>query len=224
MRRLVYVYTIYRMKTPPPRAQGGPAILAALREAISRGQLAPGTVLRQAELAEQFGTSRIPVREALNALQAEGLVQIEPNRGAFVTTLTADELHELFDLRVLLETEVLRRAVPQHTERSLRRLESIQHELDGETEPAEWLRLDRSFHAELYAPSGRQRSLQMIASLRASAERFYLSHLGPEARRPGWNDEHQQLIALLRAGDAERASAMLEQHLRQTEKLAVSTL
>ena len=119
------------MKTPPPRAQGGPAILAALREAISSGQLAPGAVLRQAELAEQFGTSRIPVREALNALQAEGLVQIEPNRGAFVTTLSAEELHELFDLRVLLEVDVRRRAQPPPTERSQRRLEAIQHELDG---------------------------------------------------------------------------------------------
>ncbi len=212
------------MKTPPPRAQGGPAILAALRADISSGKLAPGAVLRQAELAEQFGTSRIPVREALNSLQAEGLVQIEPNRGAYVTTLGADELHELFDLRVLLESDLLRRAVPLHTERSLRRLESIQHELDGETEPLEWLRLDRAFHDGLYAPSGRTRSLQMVASLRASVERFYLAQLGPEARRPGWNDEHQRLVALVRAGDADGACAMLAGHLRETEKLAVSTL
>ena len=206
------------MKTPPPRAQGGPAILAALREAISSGQLAPGAVLRQAELAEQFGTSRIPVREALNALQAEGLVQIEPNRGAFVTTLSAEELHELFDLRVLLEVDVLRRALPQHTERSLRRLEAIQHELDGEMEALDWLRLDRAFHDELYAPSGRTRSLQMVASLRAAVERFYLARLGPEARRPGWNDEHQCLIALVRERDADGACAMLARHLRETER------
>ncbi|HEY0589252.1 MAG TPA: GntR family transcriptional regulator [Pseudoduganella sp.] len=212
------------MKTPPPRAQGGPAILAALRADISCGKLAPGAVLRQAELAEQFGTSRIPVREALNSLQAEGLVQIEPNRGAYVTTLGADELHELFDLRVLLETDVLRRAVPLHTERTLRRLESVQHELDGETAPMEWLRLDRAFHDGLYGPSGRPRSLQMVASLRASVERFYLAQLGPDARRPGWNDEHQRLIALVRAGDADGACAMLAGHLRETEKLAVSTL
>jgi DNA-binding GntR family transcriptional regulator len=206
------------MKTPPPRAQGGPAILAALRDAIGSGQLAPGAVLRQAELAEQFGTSRIPVREALNSLQAEGLVQIEPNRGAFVTTLSAAELHELFDLRVLLETDVLRRAVPLHSERSLRKLEAIQHELDGETVPLEWLRLDRAFHDELYAPSARPRSLQLVASLRASVERFYLARLGPEARRPEWNDEHQRLIALARAGDADSACAMLAGHLRETER------
>jgi len=206
------------MKTPPPRAQGGPAILAALRADISSGKLAPGAVLRQAELAEQFGTSRIPVREALNSLQAEGLVQIEPNRGAFVTTLSAEELHELFDLRVLLETDVLRRAVPLHTERSLRRLEAIQHELDGETVPQEWVRLDRVFHDELYAPCARLRSLQLVASLRASVERFYLVRLGPETRRPEWNDEHQRLIALVRAGDAEGACAMLAGHLRETER------
>ena len=206
------------MKTPPPRAQGGPAILAALRDAIASGQLAPGAVLRQAELAEQFGTSRIPVREALNSLQAEGLVQIEPNRGAFVTTLSAQELHELFDLRELVETDVLRRAVPLHTERSLRRLEAIQHELDGETVPLAWLRLDRAFHDELYAPSGRPRSLQLVGSLRAAVERFYLARLGPDARRPEWNDEHQRLITLVRAGDADGACAMLAAHLRETER------
>jgi DNA-binding GntR family transcriptional regulator len=163
------------MKTPPPRAQGGPAILASLRDDISSGKLAPGAVLRQAELAEQFGTSRIPVREALNSLQAEGLVQIEPNRGAFVTTLSAEELHELFDLRVLLEIDVLRRAVPMHTERSLRRLEAIQHELDGETVPTEpstmncmrrvrgraacnwWLACERQSSASILCAWGRRR-------------------------------------------------------------------
>ena len=80
--------------------------MSALRADISSGKLAPGAVLRQAELAEQFGTSRIPVREALNSLQAEGLVQIEPNRGAFVTTLSAEELHDVSWAEILPAKDV----------------------------------------------------------------------------------------------------------------------
>jgi DNA-binding GntR family transcriptional regulator len=211
-------------RTAPPRAQGGPTILAALRESIISGALAPGMLLRQTELAEEFGTSRIPVREALNSLQAEGLVQIEPNRGAYVTTLSADELREIFDLRVLLETEALRRAVPLHSERTLRRVEAVQHELDAETVPREWVRLDRTFHDALYEPCGRPRTLQMIGALRDSVQRFYLARLGPDARRPGWNDEHNGLIAQVRAGDADAACATLAEHLRQTEEIALSAL
>jgi DNA-binding GntR family transcriptional regulator len=208
----------------PPRAQGGPTILAALRQSIISGALAPGMLLRQTELAEEFGTSRIPVREALNSLQAEGLVQIEPNRGAYVTTLSADELREIFDLRVMLETEALRRAVPLHSERTLRRVEAVQHELDAETVPAEWVRLDRAFHDALYEPSGRPRTLQMIAALRDSVQRFYLARLGPDARRPGWNDEHNGLMAQVRAGDAEAACATLTAHLRHTGEIALAAL
>jgi len=208
----------------PPRAQGGPTILAALRASIISGALAPGVLLRQTELAEEFGTSRIPVREALNSLQAEGLVQIEPNRGAWVTTLTAAELNEIFDLRVLLETEALRRAAPRHSERTLRRVEAVQHELDAETVPAEWGRLDRAFHDALYEPSGRPRTLQMIGALRDSVQRFYLARLGPDARRPGWNEEHNGLIAQVRAGDADGACATLTAHLRHTEETALTAL
>ena len=211
-------------RTAPPRSQGGPTILAALRESIISGALAPGVLLRQTELAEEFGTSRIPVREALNSLQAEGLVQIEPNRGAYVTTLSADELRELFDLRVLLEADALRRAVPLHSERSLRRVEAVQHELDAETVPAEWVRLDRAFHDALYEPGGRPRTLQMIAGLRDAVQRFYLARLGPDARRPGWNEEHNDLIAQVRAGDADAACATLAAHLRHTEEIALAAL
>jgi DNA-binding GntR family transcriptional regulator len=200
------------------------AVLASLRESISTGRWAPGTPLRQAELADEFGVSRIPVREALQTLQSEGLVLIEPNRGAYVAGLTAAQLNEIFELRALLESDVLRRAVPGHSERSLRQLEAIQRELDHETVAAEWVRLDRAFHDALYAPSARERSLQLIAGLRASVERFYLSHLGPDARRGGWNDEHQQLMDAVRQRDAARAVELLVRHLRHTQDLALAAL
>src|SRR5690349_4787840 len=93
-----------------------------LRAALQAGRWRPGDALRQEELAAEFGVSRIPVREALSRLQSEGLLVVEPNRGAFVPALTPADVTEIFDLRVLLETDALRRAVPGHTARSLRHL------------------------------------------------------------------------------------------------------
>ena len=212
------------MTTTTTSPTSGNMILSALRTAITTGALAPGAVLRQTELANEFGVSRIPVRDALQALQSEGLVRIEPNRGAFVCTYSSAELTEIYDLRVMLETSALRHAIPAHTERSLRRLAAIQRELDDEDLPAEWVRLDRAFHEELYGPCARPRTLELIAGLRGAVERFSLAHLGPDARRPEWNDEHQQLLAAVRAQDIDSATVILTAHLRQTQLSALTAL
>ncbi len=209
-------------KAPLKNTSSGHAILSALRTSISGGRWPPGTPLRQAELAEEFGVSRIPVREALQTLQSEGLVRIEPNRGTFVSGFDKEQIDEIFDLRVMLEVDVLRRAVAKHDERSVRNLEAIQRELDHARDKSEWLRLDRAFHDALYAPSEREATLKVIAALRTSVERFYISLLHPEARRGGWNDEHQQLIAAVRNKKSKLACELLTQHLRQTHQLTIA--
>src|SRR5262245_45176770 len=149
------------------------SVATALRDALHQGRWSPGAPLRQEDLAAEFGVSRIPVREALNKLQAEGLVVVQPNRGAYVASLTAADVHEVFDLRVLLECDALRHAIPQHTPRTLRQLNALQAELDAEHDPTLWLATDAAFHEVLYAPSGRSKTLQMIAALRASVTRLY---------------------------------------------------
>lgn len=219
------MYTIYAMTSASTtKSSSGLVIVAALRDAIMMGRWAPGTALRQSDLATEFGVSRIPVREALQTLQSEGLIRIEPNRGAYVASLTAFELTEIFDLRVLLETDMLRRAVPHHTERTMRKLAAIQRELDDADEPTEWVRLDRAFHDTLYRPSARCRTAQLVAELRASVERFSLAHLGPEVRRVPWNDEHQQLMKAVQEQRTDDACAMLAIHLRQTQRVALTAL
>ena len=85
-----------------------------LEQAIVRGELAPGQVLRQEELSERYGVSRTPVREALRRLAALGLVSFEPNRGVRVRTLSRDELREAFLVRAELESLATELAVPQH--------------------------------------------------------------------------------------------------------------
>ena len=99
-------------------------VLGSLREAILAGVLSPGARLRQEDLAERFGTSRIPVREALRALEYEGLVASEPNRGFTVTELDADDVEEVYDLRIVLESHAVRVALPLLDRRGHRRARS----------------------------------------------------------------------------------------------------
>jgi DNA-binding GntR family transcriptional regulator len=200
------------------------AVAAQLRSALHQGRWPPGSPLRQEDLAAEFGVSRIPVREALNKLQAEGLIVVEPNRGAFVARLSIDAVREIFDLRVLLECDALRHAIAQHTPRSLRQLAALQAELDAEDDPNLWLATDAAFHEVLYAPSARVKTLEMIAVLRASVTRLYRAHLSPDTRRKGWRDEHHALLKAVGARQEARAVAALTRHLRETEAVAIAAL
>ena len=200
------------------------SVAAALRSALHQGRWAPGAALRQEDLASEFGVSRIPVREALNKLQAEGLVVVEPNRGAFVARLSAAEVDEVFDLRVLLECDALRHAIPQHSARTLRQLQALQAELDVEDDPNLWLVTDAAFHEVLYAPSGRSKTLEMIAMLCASVTRLYRAHLSPQSRRKGWRDEHHALLKAVGARQVDKAVAALTRHLRETQAVAQAAL
>src|SRR5512132_4234499 len=99
-------------------------IAETLREEILRGDVAPGQALRQEELADRFGVSRLPVRDALLRLEAQGLVHVYPNRGAFVISLSAEDVTEIFDLRILLEGDLIERAVPRLTADDWRRIDA----------------------------------------------------------------------------------------------------
>ena len=114
-------------------------VLASVRQAILSGVLSPGARLRQEELADVFGTSRIPVREALRALEYEGLVASEPHRGFTVTTLDADDVEEVYDLRILLESEAVRLALPLLTDEDLEELEGLFQAMQAATAPDDQL-------------------------------------------------------------------------------------
>lgn len=192
------------------------ALAERLRLEIGEGVWAPGTALRQEELAARFGASRIPVREALQLLAAEGLLEIAPNRGAFVARLDRDQVEEIFDLRILLETDLLGRALPHHDAKSLIRVNALQAELEVEQARSGWLEGDRRFHEALYAPAARPQTLRLAMTLRAQVERYALQDIGPDTRRAEWKREHRALIAAVKAGDAAKAVAALTRHLDET--------
>lgn len=200
------------------------AVTLLLRQALDRGRWAAGSPLRQEEIAAELGVSRVPVREALFQLQAEGLLEMVPNRGMYVRTLDAAELRELFRLRWLIEGDVLADAVPRHDAASLNRVETIQAALDKARSVADWLAGDREFHEALYAPAQRGESMAIVRRLRNQVDRFYFARLKPSTRAQGWHEEHHALIRAVRRRDAKAACRLLQAHLEDTERSAQAAL
>lgn len=197
-------------------AQGGAAsVLAqALREAILRGSYLAGQPLRQDELAAQFGTSKIPVREALRQLEAEGLVVFYPNRGAAVARLSADEAEEIGEIRSALEAVALRRATPRATAGDLRRAQDVLDEARNEADPARWSLLNWEFHAALYAPAGRPQLLKLIQQLHRRVDRYMRVTLAGAGHQAQSQREHRLLLQAIRRGDTAAAETILAEHIQ----------
>lgn len=189
-------------------------VLQAVREAILTNVFPPGARLRQEELAEIFGTSRIPVREALRALEYEGLVQSEPHRGFTVTSLDADDVEEVYELRILLEGEAVRLAIPLLTDEDLTELNALFEAMTETTDPDEQLAARERLYLRLFAVAGRPRLLSLILRLRqevARALRWPTIQYSPS--------HHAQFFEAVRAGDADQAVAHLSAHYRRVALL-----
>ena len=200
------------------------AVTQLLRQSLDRGRWASGSPLRQEEIAAEFGVSRVPVREALFQLQAEGLVQMVPNKGMYVRTASEADLREWFRLRMLVECDMLAEAVPLHTAATLNRVETVQAALDKAQAVADWIAGDREFHEALYAPAQRPESMAMVRRLRHLVDRFYFARMKPTSRAQGWHEEHHALVRAVRRRDAKAAVKVLQAHLAQTERSALASL
>lgn len=198
------------------------ALAQRLREAIDAGRWQPGDVLRQEQIAAEYGVSRIPVREALAQLQNEGLLDVAHYRGARVSRPRAEEIDERFDLRLIIEGDLLARALGQHDQRSLRELKRLQDALEDADDRLGWIAGDIGFHEALYGPAQRPRSLALFRQLRGPIDRFSAQALGPGTRKQGWADEHRQLIAAVALEDAGAARTILTQHLQATRAVVLA--
>lgn len=189
-------------------------VLASVRNAILSGVLGPGARLRQEELAETFGTSRIPVREALRALEYEGLVTSEPHRGFTVTALDADDVEEVYDLRILLESEAVRLALPLLTDDDLEDLEVLFGTMQSAATPNDQLAAREQFYIRLYSVTGRPRLVGLIMRLRQEVARVLrwatIQHS---------SSIHEHFFEAVRVGDADRAVAHLSGHYRRVAVL-----
>jgi DNA-binding GntR family transcriptional regulator len=189
-------------------------VLVSVRKAILSGVLGPGARLRQEELADVFGTSRIPVREALRALEYEGLVTSVPHRGFTVTALDADDVEEVYDLRILLESEAVRLALPLLTDEDLDDLEKLFRVMQDAETPDDQLAAREQFYLRLYSVTGRPRLVGLIVRLRAEVARVLrwatIQHS---------SSIHEHFFEAVRVGDADRAVAHLAGHYRRVAVL-----
>lgn len=190
--------------------------IEALRERILRGDYPEGEPLRQDALADDLGVSRIPVREALRQLEAEGLVTFSPHRGAVVSSLSLDEIDELFELRAEIECELLRRAMPKMTKDQLDRATDVLDEFQDALRAGEatrWGPLNWHFHAALYAPANRNLTMGVLQRLHQHSDRYFRMQLALTHRGARANEEHRAILDAVRAKDINTASQLMSAHI-----------
>jgi DNA-binding GntR family transcriptional regulator len=194
-------------------AKNTSALIAdALRTAILQGKLTSGQALRQDEIAAEFSVSKIPVREALVQLQAEGLVNLIPSRGAIVSRLSFSEIDEIYVMRIALEPIALRRAVPHLTASDFLQINAVLDQIDATEDLTRWAELNWAFHAALYRPAQMPRLLQTLQQLHNNVIYLFVRRLTPEYLVQSQR-QHRELVALCEAGDIDEACACLEHHL-----------
>lgn len=188
-------------------------IAAALRADILSGAAKPGTLLQQEELAARFAMSRIPVRDALRLLEAEGLVTIATNRSAHVAQWSRDEVAQVYHLRILLECNCLGLAIPLMRETDLDRIERARQRAEIDAATPEWTAGDWLFHETLYRPSRHGRQIEMIKGLRVTSEFYAAAHRALPKERKRWLADHRAIVSACRAGRSAEAVAALSSHL-----------
>ncbi|HEX7051358.1 MAG TPA: GntR family transcriptional regulator [Longimicrobiales bacterium] len=190
--------------------------LEVLREKILRGEYPEGAALRQDAVAAELGVSRIPVREALRQLEAEGLVTFSPHVGAVVSTLSLEEIEELFQLRALIEADLLRRAIPMMEQADLDRADEILDQYEAafrRGDVAAWGALNWRFHATLLSPAERPLTMGIVQNLQNQSDRYMRMQLTLTHGETRANDEHRAIAAAARHGEVERACALLTAHI-----------
>ncbi|MDR7554352.1 MAG: GntR family transcriptional regulator [Armatimonadota bacterium] len=202
----------------------GEVVAAELREAILAGRIPQGDSLRQRALATRYGVSEGVIREALRRLEAEGLVEILPRRGARVSLLSVDDLYELYDVRIFLEELLTRYAVPNCTADDLEHAEALLGQMADERDPARWLALNREFHSTLCRPSRRPRLLRLHDELRVASDRYLRVSLALLSRFDIAQREHEQILDAYRRRDADQAAVRAGVHLRQVRDMIATFL
>ena len=195
-----------------------------LRAAILHNRLNGGERLRQDAVATQYGVSQMIVREAFKQLTAEGFLKAEPRRGVSVAILSAEEAWEVTQLRALLECQALRWAISNMLRADFVQCARILDDLDRSDTVDAKILFNAQFHASLYAPARRGRTLDMIDNLRMNFERYLRYTWEATHHLEQSQAEHRQILNLCELRDVERACDALRKHVLATGDLLVDSL
>ncbi len=188
------------------------SVLATLRADVVSGYLRPGDQVVQERLAERYGVSRAPLREALRLLESEGQVVHEPNRGYFVTQLSVSDLQEVYRLRALLEAEAITEAVPRLSPADLDAIAALAADVQDASRQADLARLtdaNRNFHFAIFESSGMPRLVRLLRQLWDATDAYRAVYFDDAVNRDRVEHEHDVIVGALRAGDC---AGVIEAH------------
>ena len=213
MPMLVHTSDVLGDGTWPPSI--GDQITKKLRDAIVYAELLPGARLKQEELARQLGTSRVPLREAMRQLSAEGLIEWTSNRTAIVRSLEIEEIQELFELAAVLESRATYHGVPNLDDVDIQTLKRLNREIEQKRiDLRAWYEKNLEFHLLPMLRSRQRHTVNMVAAIRSNLTRFFMipSLYGePDGE---WHkhhrDQHHELLVAFEARDAKRAKRLVE--------------
>lgn len=192
-------------------------VAEAIREKILSGDIKAGEPLRQAALAQELNVSRIPVREALLQLEAEGLVSFEAHKGATATEVSAKQVDEIFALRALLEAELLRYSAPHLTSEDFKQAEQLLGLIDQALAEGDIMAasgdLNTQFHDILYSKADRPQTAEIVSTLETSASRYIRMHILLAGGINTAGNEHRELMNLCEQQKITEACDFLQKHI-----------
>lgn len=196
----------------------------SLRAAIQSGRLSDGTELNQVALAEHFGISRVPVREALRALEAEGWVTAMPHRRAVVAAVSPERIAESFEIRALLETHLIEKVIERISTEQIQRLKAACNRMDELTDHQEWVAANADFHRGLLASAGSPMALELVTQLSSQVERYLRLSGESVIRENEAGGEHRNIVAAVAARDVKAARRLIRTHIDNTRQRVVDAI
>lgn len=207
------------MRQPPLQRTVAEQVYEHVRQTIHSGELVPGKRIDQAEVARQFGSSIVPVREALARLQADGLVRIVPHRGAFVEQMSPEDLAEVYQMRELLESEAGGLAAARLDDAAVVDLTAIVQRMDEATGREDYpalFALNREFHFIIYGAAGRRQLFQLIRQLWDQGDHYRRVYTESPERARTSLAEHRAILDACQRRDAAALSTIIRYHVHQT--------
>lgn len=184
-----------------------------LARAIRERSIAPGTQLVQEDLARRFGVSRNPVREALRLLEGEGLIVMRPGGGGTVRVLSTEDLDEIYLLRTALEPSIAPLVIDGATPRAIARLTALAEQMRATDDVDDWMRLNFDFHEQIHGLTGRPRTVKILSGLLSAGQPYSYENVAHLDGRRQADEEHEQMLAALRTGNAASLGDTLRKHV-----------
>lgn len=204
---------------------GSTAMIAdALRDAIIGGAMTPGSALKQDDIANEFGVSHTPVREALKLLVSEGLATLHHNRGCSVSGLSSAVARELMEFRAVLEPRLAGWALDRLTKRDIDDARLLMSAIDKTTNAAQRLRLATEFHSVIYARADRPFFLEQVNRARNNLNRYWLLAWRDKTFPVSTQNEHEQILELCIAGNRDGLMECIERHIMSSGEVVLHYL